>query len=106
MEEVCTWSNEINAKIEGVDAEIENLGRHLSESRQRLELAKKEGEEALLGEEGEKQLKFEKGKLEMKLKYEETSAELKIGPQCVHGVLCLVLFLLVRMMFSNISIWE
>ena len=30
----------------------------------------------------------------------------KIGPQCVLGVLCLVLFLSVGMMFSNIIIWE
>ena len=28
MEEVCKWSNEIDAKIENVDAEIEYLGRH------------------------------------------------------------------------------
>ena len=81
LEEVCTRSNEIDAKIEGVDAEIEYLGRHLDESRQRLELAKKEGEEALLEKEREKQLKFEKEKLEMKLKYEEKSAELIKGKQ-------------------------
>ena len=30
----------------------------------------------------------------------------KISPQCVLGVLCLVLFLSVGMLFSNISIWE
>ena len=30
----------------------------------------------------------------------------KIGPQCVLGVLCLVLFLSVGMLFSNIRIWE
>ena len=30
----------------------------------------------------------------------------KIGPQCVLGVLCIVLFLSVRMLFSNASIWE
>ena len=30
----------------------------------------------------------------------------KIGPQCVLEVLCLVLFLSVGMLFSNISIWE
>ena len=30
----------------------------------------------------------------------------KIGPQCVVGVLCLVLFLSVGMLFSNIRIWE
>ena len=30
----------------------------------------------------------------------------KIGPQCVLGVLCLILFLSVGMLFSNISIWE
>lgn len=41
MEELCTWSNEIDAKIEGIHAEIEYLGRHSSESRQQLELAKK-----------------------------------------------------------------
>ena len=29
-----------------------------------------------------------------------------IGPQSVLGVLCLVLFLSVGMLFSNISIWE
>ncbi|XP_020605746.1 kinesin light chain-like [Orbicella faveolata] len=81
MDEVCTWSNEIDAKIEGVDAEIEYLGRHLSESRQKLELAKREGEEALLEREREKQLKFEKEKLEMKLGYEEKSAELRKGNQ-------------------------
>ena len=75
MDEVCTWSNEIDAKIEGVDAEIEYLGKHLSETRQQLQLAEKEGEEALLEKEREKQLKFEKEKLEMKLKYEK-SAEL------------------------------
>ena len=28
MDEVCTWSNEIDAKIEGADAEIDYLGRH------------------------------------------------------------------------------
>ena len=32
--------------------------------------------------------------------------EKKIGPQCVLGLLCLLLFLLVRMLFSNVSIWE
>ena len=31
---------------------------------------------------------------------------LKIGLQCVLGVLCLILFLLFGMLFSNISIWE
>ena len=81
MDEVCVWSSEIDAKIEGVDAEIEYLGRHLSESRQQLELAKKEDEEALLEKEREKQLEFEKEKLEMKLKYEEKSAELRKGKQ-------------------------
>ena len=30
----------------------------------------------------------------------------KIGPQCVLWVLCLILFLSVGMLFSNISIWE
>ena len=30
----------------------------------------------------------------------------KIGPQCVLGILCLVLFLSVRMLFSIVSIWE
>ena len=30
----------------------------------------------------------------------------KIRPQCVLGVLCLVLFLSVGMLYSNISIWE
>ena len=77
MDEVCTWSNEIDTKIEGVDAEIEYLGKHLSETRQQLQLAEKEGEEALVEKEREKQLKFEKEKLEMKLKYEEKSAELR-----------------------------
>ena len=46
MDEVCTWRSEIDAKIEGVDAEIEYLG----DSRQQLELAKK----ALLEKEREK----------------------------------------------------
>ena len=50
MDEVCTWRNEIDAKIEDVDAEIEYLGRHLRESRQQLELAKK----ALLEKDREK----------------------------------------------------
>ncbi|XP_074629800.1 uncharacterized protein LOC141887949 [Acropora palmata] len=81
MDEVCTWSSEIDAKIEGVDAEIDYLGRHLREKRQQSELAEKEGEEALLEKEREKQLKFEKEKLEMKLKYEEKSAELRNGKQ-------------------------
>ena len=74
---MCTWSNEIDAKIEGVDAEIEYLGRLLREKRQQSELAEKEGEEALLEKEREKQLKFEKEKLEMKLKYEDKCAELR-----------------------------
>ena len=30
----------------------------------------------------------------------------KIGPQCVLGVLCLISFLSVAMLFSNISMWE
>ena len=81
MDEVCTWSSEIDAKIEGVDAEIDYLGRHLREKRQQSELAEKEGEEALLEKEREKQLKFEKEKLEMKLQYEEKSAELRNGKQ-------------------------
>ena len=81
MDEVCTRSNEIDAKIKGVDAEIEYLGRHLREMRQQSELAEKEGEEALLEKEREKQLKFEKEKLEMKLKYGEKSAELRNGKQ-------------------------
>jgi len=29
MDELCTWRKEIDAKIEGVDTEIEYLGRHL-----------------------------------------------------------------------------
>ena len=81
MDEVCTWSSEIDAKIEGVDAEIDYLGRHLREKRQQSELAEKEGEEALLEKEREKQLKFEKEKLEMKVQYEEKSAELRNGKQ-------------------------
>ena len=81
MDEVCTWSNEIDAKIEGVDAEIEYLGRLLREKRQPSELAEKEGEEALLEKEREKQLQFEREKLEMKLEYEEKSAELRNGKQ-------------------------
>ena len=81
MDEVCTWSSEIDAKIEGVDVEIDCLGRHLREKREQSELAEKEGEEALLEKEREKQLKFEKEKLEMKLKYEEKSAELRNGKQ-------------------------
>ena len=32
-DEVCTWSSEIDARIEGVDAEIDYLGRHLRELR-------------------------------------------------------------------------
>ena len=81
MDEVCAWSNKIDAKIEGIDVEIEYLGKLLREKRQQSELAEKEGEEALLEKEREKQLKFEKEKLEMKLKYEEKSAELRNGKQ-------------------------
>ena len=66
MEEVCTWSNEIDEKIEGVDAEIEYLRKCLNEARQ---LAEKEKEDELRSIEREKQLEFEKEKLEMKLEY-------------------------------------
>ena len=59
MDEVCTWSNEIDAEIESIDAEIEYVGRHLREKRLQSELAEKEGEEALLEKEREKQLKFQ-----------------------------------------------
>lgn len=41
MEEVCTWSNEIDEKIEGVDAEIEYLRKCLNEARQLAEKEKK-----------------------------------------------------------------
>ena len=44
MEEVCKWSNEIDAKIEGVDAEIEYLGRH----HRRPKLTFRESEDILL----------------------------------------------------------
>ena len=36
----------------------------------------------------------------------ERKLKIKIGPQCVLGVLCLNLFLSDGMLFSNISIWE
>ena len=54
MDEVCAWSNKIDAKIEGIDVEIDYLGRLLREKRQQSELAEKEGEEALLEKEREK----------------------------------------------------
>ena len=63
MDEVCAWSNKIDAKIESIDVEIEYLGRLLREKRQQSELAEKEGEEPLLEKEREKQLKFEKRKV-------------------------------------------
>ena len=78
MEEVCTWSNEIDEKIEGVDAEIEYLRKCLNEARQ---LAEKEKEDELRSIEREKQLEFEKEKLEMKLEYEKKSEEFKKGKQ-------------------------
>lgn len=42
MDEVCTWCNEIDAEIEGIEAEIELMGKHLSETRQQSQLAEKE----------------------------------------------------------------
>ena len=77
MEEVCTWSNEIDEKIESVDSEIEYLRKCLDEARQ---LAEKEKDE-LQSTEREKQLEFEKEKLEMKLEYEKKSEEFKTGKQ-------------------------
>ena len=71
-EEPCSWSSEIDTNIEGVDAEIEYLGKCLSEEKQQSKLAEKE----ILAKEREEQLKFEKEKLDMKLEYENKAEEL------------------------------
>ena len=81
MDEVGGWSNTIDAKIEGVDDEIEHLRKCLSETRQQSQLAKREKEDELLAKEREKQLQFEKEKLDMKLDYEKKSEEFKKGNQ-------------------------
>ena len=44
MEEVCTWSKEIDQKIEGVDAKIEYPRKYLNDVKQ---LAEKEKEDEL-----------------------------------------------------------
>lgn len=80
-EEVCSWSSEIDTNIEGVDAEIEYLGKYLREANQQSKLAEKEIADALLAKEREEQLKFEKEKLDMKLEYEKKAEEFKKGKQ-------------------------
>ncbi|XP_068671433.1 uncharacterized protein [Montipora foliosa] len=70
IDEVGVWSSEINAKIEGVDVEIEYLRKFLSEMKEQSQLVERE-----------KQVEFEKEKLEMKLEYEKKSEEFKKGKQ-------------------------
>ena len=77
MEEVGGWSDGIDKVIEGVDAEIEHLGKCLGEAKQKSRTAEKESEKAKIAEEREQQLAFEKEKLEMRLEYEKKSEELK-----------------------------
>ena len=77
MEEVCAWSDEIDKVIEGVDAEIEHLGKCLGEAKQKSQMAEKESEEAAIAKEREQQLAFEREKLEMKLEHEKKSEEFK-----------------------------
>ena len=55
MEEACTWSKEIDTKIEGVDTEIEHLRKCLNEMRR---LAEKVKEDELRSIERQKQLEF------------------------------------------------
>ena len=68
IDEVGVWISEINAKIEGVDVEIEYLRNFLSEMKEQSQLVERE-----------KQLEFEKEKLEMKLEYEKRCEEFKKG---------------------------
>lgn len=76
MDEVCAWSNEIDKVIEGVDAEIEYLGKCLGEVKKKSQMAEKESEKATIAKEREEQLAFEKAQWEMKLDYEKKSEEL------------------------------
>lgn len=71
MDEVCAWSNEIDKVIEGVDAEIEYLGKCLGEVKKKSQMAEKESEKATIAKEREEQLAFEKAQWEMKLDYEK-----------------------------------
>ena len=79
MEEVCAWSDGIDKVVEGVDAEIEHLGKCLGEAKQKSRIAEKESKKVTIAEEREHQLAFEKEKLEMKLEYERKSEEFKKG---------------------------
>ena len=81
MDEVCAWGDGIDKVIQGVDAEIEHLGKCLGEAKQKSRSAEKESEKATIAEEREHQLAFEKEKLEMKLEYERKSEEFKKGKQ-------------------------
>lgn len=51
MDEVCAWSNRRDKVIEGLDAEIEHLGKCL-EAKQKLRMAEKESEKATIMKEG------------------------------------------------------
>ena len=77
MDQVCAWSDKIDKSIEGVDAEIEHLGKCLGEVKQKSQMAEKESEEATIVKEREQHLAFEKEKLKKKLEYEKKSEEFK-----------------------------
>lgn len=51
MDEVCAWGDGIDKVIQGVDAEIEHLGKCLGEAKQKSRKAEKESEKATIAEE-------------------------------------------------------
>ena len=66
LDDVSTWSVEIEEKLEAVDTEIANLGKWLDEAKHQASLAAKQSKEALLAKERQQQLEFERAQHELK----------------------------------------
>ena len=81
----------------GIVKQIEKVEQMLKKCEERGEVVEKKDSKRISGDGEEEEFDYEKW---------VNGQCRKIGPQCVLGILCLVLFLSDRMLFSNVSIWE
>ena len=72
-EEVSAWSSDVEAKLANADNCVAYLGQKLVDEKEKVNLASKQSEEALLENARKEQLEFERAQLEMKLEFARKS---------------------------------
>ena len=75
LDDVTTWSNEVEAKLASVDESVVVTGKRLNEIKKEASAEGGEEEDVSLQKKRKELLEFERAQLELKLEYEKKTAE-------------------------------